>query len=224
MRAVYFESPQIVSDKITVQDDQLHHLKNVCRVKTGQEVLLLSGLGDKFFCVVELIGKREIVLKINKREHCPKVIKSAFVCLVKKDALELIVRQSVELGITDLYIVASERSQNYKINNTRLNQIIKSAMTQCNFPYFLTIHRASFLEFISENHHLVTCFSTEVKENDLLDIKGSERLPFIGPEGGFSPNEIKTLKDLNVPFISLPTPILRTETAFIFAQGLFSKA
>ena len=83
-------------------------------------------------------------------------------CLVKKDALELIVRQSVEIGITDLKIVKSSRSQNYKINESRLEQIITSAMEQSNFSYRLNLSFVDFENIVADLSGQIVCFSTEV--------------------------------------------------------------
>ena len=67
-------------------------------------------------------------------------------------------------------------------------------------------------------------FSTEVRTSTVFGENHAKRLPLIGPEGGFTSNEIDLLKRLNVPFVTLDQPIMRAETAFLFAQGLFSKA
>ena len=224
MRAVLIENPEILNNEIKVIDDQFHHLKNVCRVKLDQSVLLLDGAGVKYQCSVKDIRKKEITLIVNEEEYFPKKEQSAYVCLVKKDALELIIRQSVELGITDLYILASARSQNYKQNKSRVDQIIKSAMVQSNFPYVLKLHFREFEPFVRSCSDKIVCFSTEVSSSTVQGEILSDRIPLIGPEGGFTLGEIDLLKSLSVPFVTLDQPIMRAETAFLFAQGLFSKA
>lgn len=224
MRAVLLENPEILNNEIKVIDDQFHHLKNVCRVKLDQRVLLLDGAGVKYQCSVKDIRKKEITLIVNEEEYFPKKEKSAFICLVKKDALELIIRQSVELGVTDLHILASARSQNYKLNQSRVEQIIKSAMIQSNSPYTLNLHFQEFEPFVQRHADKIVCFSTEVSTTTVFGENHAKRLPLIGPEGGFTSNEIDLLKRLNVPFVTLDQPIMRAETAFLFAQGLFSKA
>ena len=125
---------------------------------------------------VKEIRKKEITLIVKQKEHCPKKEKSAFVCMVKKDALELIIRQSVELGITDLHILASARSQNYKLNQSRVEQIIKSAMIQSNFPYILKFHFQELEPFVRKHAGEVVCFSTEVSSSTVLGESHSKRI------------------------------------------------
>tara|TARA_B100000925_G_scaffold281863_1_gene254095 strand:+ start:1586 stop:2260 length:675 start_codon:yes stop_codon:yes gene_type:complete len=220
MRAVYLNENLESNDVIILKDGPFHHLKNVCRVKLGDGVLLINGKGLKVFSEVVELNKRDIKLILKKRIHDKFEEKKALVCLVKKDALELIVRQSVEVGITDLKIVKSARSQNYKVNESRLEQIITSAMEQSNFSYRLNLNFVDFETTLADFSEQIICFSTEVNDNEFDKSLIKNRIPLIGPEGGFSADELSQLKKKNVPFLKLNTPIQRAETAFLYAHGM----
>lgn len=220
MRAVYLKEIPKNDEAITIKDSPFHHLKNVCRVKLGDDVLLINGNGLRVLSKVLEINKRDIKLLLKERDQEKIDEKKALVCLVKKDALELIVRQSVEIGITDLKIVKSSRSQNYKINESRLEQIITSAMEQSNFSYRLNLSFVDFKDIVADLSKQIVCFSTELVDTSVDKSVMKNRIPLIGPEGGFTGEEILLLKQNNVPFVKLDTPIQRAETAFLYAQGM----
>jgi 16S rRNA (uracil1498-N3)-methyltransferase len=223
MRAIYLKDIQSNSTFVDITEKPFHHLKNVVRVRLNDKVLVLDGAGVKLISKVIEIGKKEIQLKVLSREEEKKVNRVGYVCQVKKEALELIVRQSVEIGLTELVIVKSSRSQNFKINMARIDQIIISAMEQSNFSFKMEVSFIDFSSLIKNMSSKLICFSTESESSSYELLNNHDRSPLIGPEGGFSDDEIESLKKASVPLLKLKTPILRAETAFMFAQGMFSR-
>ena len=67
MRAVYLKEIPKNDEVITIEDSPFHHLKNVCRVKLGDDVLLINGDGLRVFSNIAEINKKDIKLTITKR-------------------------------------------------------------------------------------------------------------------------------------------------------------
>ncbi|MCO4755813.1 MAG: RsmE family RNA methyltransferase, partial [Bacteriovoracaceae bacterium] len=109
MRAIYLESEKLDQSTVMLEGEKLHHLLNVVRIKKGQDILLLNGLGSKAFGKIESISKKNVQIVIEKLEQSkhPGNISVAF-ALPKKDALETALRSCVESGARNIYILNSE--------------------------------------------------------------------------------------------------------------------
>ena len=87
-----------VGESFNYRGEYFHHLVSVVRIKEGEEILLLNGLGSKWYGKILKVNKREIEILPEKYEVVsPKRREVAF-CLVKKDSLEIILRSVVEMG------------------------------------------------------------------------------------------------------------------------------
>jgi 16S rRNA (uracil1498-N3)-methyltransferase len=222
MRAHYLEDlkPQ---DDFVIKGDKAHHLINVARLTPQEEVLLLNGKGLMIWTRVEQVSKREIILR-KYREKNPSAISSRDLILgiPKKEALELSLKQAVELGFRRIYLIRSAHSQIKIPDDDRLKGVLVSALEQSNAPYlpeliptdwesvpFHTYDQVILLDSQSNSGHAK--LSAGAKVNALV----------VGPEGGFSSEELNLLHSLsNVAAIKLPCPILRTPTAIATGAGL----
>ena len=129
----------------------------------------------------------------------------------------------MELGVTRLYLVKTERSYSIKLREDRLRQIIVSAIEQSNNPYLLDFELVELSCFLESEKDNLLCLSTEIEFNGSTDLNNKPNMILIGPEGGFSSEEIKLMRSFNIPIKKVSRPIMRTDTAFVFAQGLLEK-
>src|SRR5690606_23898506 len=134
MRAVFLENIDFSEEKIV--DDKFHHLMNVVRVKKFDKILLLNGKGSSRQAEIVDISKKYILIKTLSaiNEHLPSKLKVAL-GIPKKDALDLCLKQIVELGIKDIYLLQSEYSQKFAQANERFKRIFISSMEQSNNPW-----------------------------------------------------------------------------------------
>lgn len=191
---------------LVIQDEDFHHLIKVLRHKEGDQICLLDGEGFKSIVRIEKLTQKSFQL-------CPREIlfeeqkNSLKMILCLSKSIEDCLKIAVECGLKDLYLYKSSFSQ--EISLKRSDKIIKQAMEQSLNPYFLQLH---FLETLP---YSVT-FCTNQKEGRF------EKTDYylIGPEGGFSENDLQDGKS----FLKFSTSILRTPTAFSYALGFLKSS
>jgi 16S rRNA (uracil1498-N3)-methyltransferase len=216
--------PQLtVQDSYTLTGDAYHHLVKVVRVKVGEQLLLLNGSGLVIKTQIDLINKREVHLShmSSKIEEHPYRLNLAL-GMPKKEALELCLKQAVELGFQRIFLVASAYSQRREPELERLQRILVAALEQSNAPFLPEVIYADWDEIPWSNFgQSVFLNSQKVSATRELAIAPGEQLLIVGPEGGFSPEETTYISSRpGVLNIWLPTPILRTPTAVAAGAGL----
>ncbi len=228
MRAVFLE-PQILCHLsegalLPIMDERAHHLIKVVRLKEGEKLLLMNGEGLIAEAQVHEIRKRDLTVKVLKSILHPKnnFIELAL-AIPSKDAMEDVLRQAVELGITHIQpLLTSYSEKNFEFAE-RHQRIFESALIQSNNPYFPTVSKTqSFDDFCQkidkQKTYLYFCSRSQSTQLQTTD---TPMTLIIGPEGGFSLEEEEILQTrANVKFIHLPSYILRTPTAVSCACGL----
>ena len=222
MRAVFVNQDSFAqNEELVLGEEPSHHL-NVTRVKAGEEILVLNGAGLRVVTSVMSIGKKQVELKVQYFEQLErKHSLSLAIGLPKKDAFEDILKMSVELGIVNIYPLTTNFSQYLYEPSDRIQRIIESAMIQSNNCYFPVIHPQVTLENFVNNYNNPLYFLNSIEEKTSLSaIKNGQSCFLIGPEAGFTKDEIKLLRShKNISEIHLPTPILRAPTAVAAAAG-----
>ncbi|MCT4642524.1 MAG: 16S rRNA (uracil(1498)-N(3))-methyltransferase [Bacteriovoracaceae bacterium] len=217
MRALYVNN---INQLIIRDKDQIHHIKNVLRTKIGEELLLLDGKGSSQKTKVHQISKKEIELSptdksiFHERTHHLKVA----IGQLKKDAMEIVLKQAVELGIEELVILETKYSQRYELNFSRIDKFLKLALEQSNAPYIPKINVEKFEKYIKEADNLVYMSLHSESKNALKSPTNATLV--VGPEGGFSEDENLLLCQKNdTSIIKLPSNILRAQTAMSCGCG-----
>jgi len=210
----------------TITDERLiHQWKNVFRYEAGDKVILFDGSGKDFECEIQGLDKKEASLTIleEKEGIIPKKNIVLYQSLVKKDNMEWIVEKATELGISKIVPIISERSEKKDFNLERAKKIIIEASEQCgrsNIPELGEVTDLDKALEIAEGK--LIAFHTATPPNPPLDQgKGNQDLSlFIGPEGGFTENEIEEFKKADTEIRSLGDLVLRAETAAIAALAI----
>ncbi len=212
MRALYYPELQSNQAKVVLDSKKNHHFINVLRMKKEQELLLLNGQGLSAISRITHIDSKSIECEVTEfRNHQRKYHLDLALGSIKKEALELALKQSVELGVRNIIIFQSQFSQEKKLKEDRLSSVLISSLEQSNNPFLPKIAFTSELDFNNYKKSFVMHF---IKNSDLQNINSNdEYLLVVGPEGGFSQEEIENFKVKNCSFIHLPTPILRAQTA-----------
>lgn len=247
MRLHRFYSPtQIGADAyVTVRSaDLVHQIRRVFRMKEGDHIILFNGTGFDYECKIDGFGDGSKISSNNCiRLHVISTKRSRinpqhkiFLCasVIKKDKFEWIVEKATELGVTDIVPVVSHRSEKKSLNRTRLEKISVEASEQCGrgtipmiYPVMGVADVAAFLEKEHGREGEVNklAFHTEGERfgggrASKIFREESDLAIFIGPEGGWSDEEIAMFHRQGIRILTLGDQILRAETAAVSALSL----
>ncbi len=228
----FFVNPEDIQDKkIIIRGEEVNHIKNVLRMKIGEEIAVSNGVdGKEYRCEIEHIGE-EVTCKLRfvKEEEVELPSKVYLLQgLPKADKMELIIQKAVELGVYQVIPVSTKRSivkldeKKEKNKLQRWQEIAKAAAKQSKRKIIPEISSVMTLKqaLAMTNQIPVKIIPYELAEGMEDTRKVMESLKpgqdiafFIGPEGGFDEEEIMLAKDSGVIPITLGKRILRTETA-----------
>jgi len=230
----FFVPPEsLLGDQVTISGDVHHHLHNVLRTRLGSVLTLLDGQGH--CCAVELE-------EINKREASARVIRrwrdeertlpiSLIQGMPKADKFDLILQKGTELGvrcfqpIETTHAVPQINAARMVKREQRWSRIVTEAARQC---------RRSFLPEVKPVQKLTEVISEQTDDLKLVlweagSVPLAEALPeekpsgvtlLVGPEGGFTDQEIKYISEAGFQAVHLGPRILRTETAGLAATSI----
>lgn len=228
----FFVTPEQVEDaKIIVEGSDVNHMKNVLRLRLGEEVMVSDGNNLSYRCQVEAYEEDRVILCIQETKEADTELSSKiylFQGLPKGDKMELIVQKAVELGVCEVIPVAMKRSvvkldgKKAQKKCARWQEIAKSAAKQAGRGYIPKVHEVlSYKEAISYAGELDTVLIPYELAEGMKETKAviESILPgqsvgiYIGPEGGFEKEEVETAVEQGAKVITLGKRILRTETA-----------
>lgn len=235
----FFVSSENISDQhIFIYGTDVNHIKNVLRYRIGDTISVSDSTGTEYECSVSNILDDEIILDIisKKQSDAELGIKVVlFQGLPKKDKMDLIIQKAVELGATEIYPVINERTivkiEDKKVvqKTERWNKISEAAAKQSGrmiipqvyepVTYDKALKIAAELDYVLipyENAEGILYSANCISESVQMGSIGI----FIGPEGGFSNEEVEKATDMGAKVISLGKRILRTETAGLTTLSL----
>lgn len=231
--------------EIFIDGPDVNHIKNVLRMKAGEKILVSDGRGKNNCCKITEITGKEVwaaVLPDPVEDTELPVRVSLFQGLPKSDKMELIIQKAVELGVYEIIPVDTSRTvvrldakkEDAKIK--RWNGISESAAKQSGrllipevkpvmkFKDALEAVKDFDLKLIPyEDSEALDCAGGMERTRTLIGgLKPGHRAAvFIGPEGGFSDEEIALARLSDVWPVTLGKRILRTETAGLFVLSAF---
>ncbi len=226
----FFAEPENIRDNIiTLYGDDAGHISRVLRCSQGEILSVCDGTGMDYEARIIDLSEKEVKLEIissvfTKSEPSVKI--TLYQGLPKGDKMELIIQKCVELGVCRIVPVNTERcivkldKNKEKKKIERWQKISESAAKQCGRGIIPEVGQVmSFKEAVEEASKMdgaVIPYELEEKrglKEFLSGFNGESLAVFIGPEGGFSADEINTAVSCRVLPITLGKRILRTETA-----------
>ncbi len=226
----FYIEKQIDGDNINISDkDLVHQWKNVFRYNVGSEVILFDGSGFEYLAYISSLRNLGATLEIVSKKKKPKPARflGLAVSLLKKENTELVIQKATELGVSFIQPIISERSEKKNLNIERAKKIIIESAEQSGRGDLVVINEpvklTEFLEGpIPKDFQNVLALHPEglLLDREVLDREGST-LVFLGPEGGFSEEEIGFFKSKNIEIYSLGPLVLRGETASMAVSTLF---
>ena len=232
MYRFYVSADQLAEKEVFISGGDVNHIKNVLRLEVGDWIVACDGNGTDYVSRIQSICSDEVVASIEKVQptgtELPVKI-TLFQGMPKKDKLELIIQKAVELGACEIVPVMTKRtvvklSEEKKINKRleRWQSIAYAAAKQCDRGIIPTVHKpvsyeealamADQLDYNVIPYELQTGMEEARKIVDQACKQRSLGI-FIGPEGGFEPEEVERAMTRNIHPMTLGKRILRTETA-----------
>lgn len=205
--------------------ENIKQIKGVLRLKEGESVVLSDGLGSQVEAKITSLAHDKIICEIIRKLESSEPKKKVSLCLaiLKKENFELAVQKAVECGVSEIIPIITERTIKTGLNMERLNKIILEASEQCERSVVPKLHEIMKFEDAikgggnsSANLEKVI-FHTENSTEYTPSKNTNSASIFIGPEGGFTENEIILANKYGYTVASLGNFILRGETAAIVA-------
>lgn len=220
----WFYTPNLTknSSEYTLSEDESKHACKVLRLKKGDELSLLNGLGCTFLAEIVDDNSKKCHLKIKSfvfEELSPYSIHIAISPTKNLDRLEWFVEKASEIGINEISLILCKNTERKVVKEERIQKILVSAMKQSQRKYLPKLNPLVSLEqFLQEHSKGAVAHCYQGNKLSLKNTIQKKDYPIlIGPEGDFSSEEIKLLLQKGYDPITLGKNRLRTETAGLYA-------
>lgn len=218
---------EINNQTVIINDEEQQHIVKVLRMKEGEEIHVTDGKGNLASGTLVIEGKKAGIsvseIKTETRDFSPK-LHIAIAPTKNIDRIEFFVEKAVEMGISEITILQTEKTERKNINIDKIRKQAIAASKQSLRFHFPVINDLIKLSDFLKNIDSETTFVAHCNENleriHLNEIPKIENYIFlIGPEGDFSDKEILFLAEKGIKAVSLGNQRLRTETAGVFVAA-----
>ncbi|MFU0827889.1 MAG: Ribosomal RNA small subunit methyltransferase E [Lachnoclostridium sp.] len=232
MYRFYVDPDQTGDSKIKITGSDVNHIKNVLRMKPGENIIVCNGQGKDFYCIITEISDDVVLTEVVKVSVTDTELDGKiylFQGIPKKDKMEFIIQKAVELGIYEIIPVMTKRTvvklEDKKKEQKRIERwqaIATSAAKQSNRGIIPKVRNIMYFEealnlALNMDCKMIPYENAKdiTKTRDIIQNtpKANSIAIFIGPEGGFEEEEIKRAAETGFLPVTLGRRILRTETA-----------
>lgn len=216
---------------LKLEDGELfNQFRNVLKLKAGEKVIIGDGKGNEGISEIKEYGKDSVTIEVaeisvNQNETDRHVI--LYCAVLKKENFELVVQKATEVGIKEIVPIITARTVKLDIRKDRLEKIIKEASEQSGRGIVPILHDPSdfdkAVEGIDKNSTNLFFDASGMNLSDLGPNTYNLLKPisvWVGPEGGWTPEEVESAKNSDFRVITLGKTTLRAETAAIVGTYL----
>ena len=233
MRRFFVEKIIPTGGFLSITGKEARHIVTVLRMKKGETLILMDREGQSFEATIEAVHYKEVKVRITKTipPLPPSPIEMSLAqAIIKSHPMEYLIKKVTELGIGSIHPFYSERTviklkpEQLKNKMDRWMEIMKSACKQCGRVTLPTLNTPlPFEELINTVPNKKTLKVLLWEDEDKVDLKrlltsmsfAPHVFAIVGPEGGFTSNEINRAREAGFQIISLGNRILRAETAAV---------
>jgi len=206
-------------DHLDVEESK--HALKVLRLKQGDKIVVTNGKGQLGEAVISTDRGKTCAIQfehIAEGVHVPKCNIQLCIAPTKNlSRIEWLVEKLTEIGITSIHFFSSEYSERVNLRMDRLEKIVLSAGKQSKRAFFPTVHHLvhynELVSFPFRGQKIMAHIDNAIAPINQVMVRGQDSCIFIGPEGGFSSNEVELAKAHQFQLVSLGDFRLRTETA-----------
>ena len=225
---LYVPEPEFVQgEQCALSEGQAHYLRNVMRKSTGDKLRVFNGHDGDWLATLAEINKNKALIEFDQQILEQKNSPDIWIIAspVKKEAFDLMIEKSCELGASKFIPVVCYHTVVHKINQERLQAIAIEAAEQSERGDVMAVEPLidlkKYLNSFGSERKLIFCIERFDAPALLETVRKLGKVPIailIGPEGGFSETEADFIKNLEYVYsVSLGPRILRAETALIAA-------
>lgn len=228
LQRFFIEAGNIAGNQVIVSDREiLNQIKRVLRLRVGERVIFLDGTGKEYESEIIKLNpeslKAEVLASAENRNE-PELKITICQALCKKDKFEWILQKGTEVGVSDFIPVLAGRSEKTGLNFERAEKILKEAAEQSERGVLPKLSETQKFEDVLKSVKGEKIFldksGTLIKDFLLSSVAGQMLNVFIGPEGGWTDEELALAKQSGAKIISLGARVLRTETAGLVAAAI----
>jgi 16S rRNA (uracil1498-N3)-methyltransferase len=243
MHRFYLEPKDTQSSALVLAEAEAHHALHVVRIREGERVVVLNGVGHEFLCEVQHLERDRVTLRVVQKHFypplpCPVTLVQA---VTKAKTMDLIVQKAAELGVHRLVPILSERSvshieeANVGIKLEKWRGTMIEAIKQCGSPWLPQIEPPQATQkFLASGERLELSLVASLQPDARHPREHFEsfraehkQLPrsvavWVGPEGDFTPAEINAIRQAGALPITLGPLVLRSETAAIYCLSILN--
>ncbi len=238
MRRFYIKQMDWESNDLSITGADANHIRNVLRLQVGDQIIIVDGLGNEHLTTIQQLapGRVDVRFKtaiISNKESAVKI--TIGIAYLKHKKMDLVVRQTAELGVYQWLPFFASRSvprpddKQLAKRTARWELIAKEALKQCQRNRLMKINSPIALKdvlqrgrgfdlkviFCPNQGGSITSLMRSLKPSFVQTI-----IALIGPEGGFTLEEIDEAEDSGFIKASLGPRILRSETAVVAVSTL----
>jgi 16S rRNA (uracil1498-N3)-methyltransferase len=218
---------EIEGNKVIINDEEQQHIVKVLRMRAGEDIHVTDGNGALASGKLIIEGKKAGIEVSEIKNDLPGFTPKLHIAIAPTkniDRIEFFVEKAVEMGISEISIIATEKTERKNINIDKIRKQAIAASKQSlrfHFPVINdTVKLSDFLKDINSENTFVAHCHENLERMELKNIPAMKEITFlIGPEGDFSEKEIAFLAEQKIKAVSLGNQRLRTETAGVFVAA-----
>lgn len=225
----FFSEQPINAETVQLAGQEHHHLAKVMRLREGECITLFDGSGDEYTARIDRIARNSVDCAILEKHSVDRELPFALtlvVALPKGDRQQWLIEKAVELGACEVIPLTTKRgvAQPQEKSLSRLQRWVISASKQCRRNRLMKISSPIAVDSLNQiqtadDHFRFMAHPSPdaSKLSNLLHTLNTRRsiTVIVGPEGGFTDDEVQLARDQNTEIVSLGDRILRIETAAI---------
>jgi len=243
MHRFYLPPGRCAGETLRLDGSEAHHALRVLRLKRGELVTVLDGIGNEFMCTVKDCGRNAVTLSVSLKNFvpAPACAITLLQAVPKGKIIESIIQKSVELGARRIVPILSERvvtqldGEDAGHKRDKWQNVAIEAIKQCGATWLPKVEAPVTIgQFLARQEKFdVSLVGSLQKERChpreiFREFEAKQnRLPqnvsaWIGPEGDFTLDELKAIEHSGAQQISLGNLVLRVETAAVYCLSVLN--
>ena len=234
LRRFHLKGDFSTGEELTLDSYLSNYLSKVLRLKTNDQIQCFNGKGLEVLCQLLSVNNKKTSIQVKSiisKSDARKSKLQLAISLLKGQAMDRVMQQATELGATDIWLVQSERT-NVHYGGSKLQskvghwfKICVASSEQSRATFIPEIHEPSAIESVMERNKSAKRMVFDPAGITIeKELELTNRILFVGPEGGWSSSELDFFKSRNAGIYSLGPRILRAENVPSVALALVEHA
>jgi 16S rRNA (uracil1498-N3)-methyltransferase len=232
MTTSFYAPPSAFRDAyVTLPDDEARHVGRALRKQPGDEIVVVDGVGGWHRVVLDHVDRRAAAGRVVETRHgigeADYDLCIVLALLKNRNRYETLLEKAVELGVTEIVPLRTARTEKTSLKRRRAENILVAAMKQCGrscLPHLAEPQSLDDLLARMSAEQLLLCHEQADASHTLAAAlaaapDASSWCVLVGPEGGFTEDEVEQTRTAGGTVVSLGPRRLRAETAAITAAA-----